>query len=267
MRTAFWRRKSASALRRAASAAMTSARQVPTELVLIGVVAAQSVSRRSLRTQSALGCGTPSRTSRATRAWAAADFADCAFSSNCSAVISIWLLSELGNLTRPKPHLRNPGFLAQRPGRLQQHPDVLVGLRRGHVGFGHREVQRAPGVKELGLGPFEPCLGRGLSVAALAPNLEELVDGEDRVVTPLPHAVALGRRAGVVIHVNQGTVEGQRRIRELVGNDLLGGGRIHARGSGQQIPVLLESNELGFSQREPLQRAIVWRGGGARRLL
>jgi len=36
---AFCRRKSASAFRRAASAAMTSGRQVPTELVLSGVAA------------------------------------------------------------------------------------------------------------------------------------------------------------------------------------------------------------------------------------
>jgi hypothetical protein len=68
---------------------------VPTVLVFTGVVATQSVSSPSLSSQPPLGRDTPSRTSRATRDWAAADLADCAFSSNCSAVISIWFLSEL----------------------------------------------------------------------------------------------------------------------------------------------------------------------------
>jgi hypothetical protein len=79
---------------------------------------------------------------------------------------------------------------------LQEHADILLRLRRGDVRFGDRDVQRAPGVKELGLGAFETCLGGGLPAAALTSNFEELVDGEDRVITPVPDAVGSGRRVG-----------------------------------------------------------------------
>ena len=60
----------------------------------------------------------------------------------------------------------------------------------------------------------------------------------------------------MVVHVDEGAVEGEGGVGEFVDDDLLGGGGVHAGGGGQEVPVPLKGQVLRVGQREPLPRGV-----------
>src|SRR5206468_1535506 len=97
--------------------------------------------------------------------------------------------------------------------------------------------EQAAGISQARLGAAKPCAGGVSAGSALAADLNELVDGGNGVVTAVPKAVAQGRAAGMVVHVDLGRAERGGRLGKLASDEALGGSEVHVTFGRQKVPI------------------------------